>query len=92
MVAGIRTPEKLDLSKAEADAGKNVWKMRAGQAICEKLEAHVSSDMVDVEFTVQKGVLYLSCSPAAASAAPAPRSRSRSDLVSGGRHSSGRRR
>ncbi len=57
VVAGIRTPEKLDIGLAEADAAKNMWKLELLD-LCLKLEA-MYDDMVDLEFTVQQGKLWL---------------------------------
>lgn len=57
VVAGIRTPDKLNLKDADPDPTVNLWKLDL-IATCERLEA-AYKDMVDVEFTVQKGKLYV---------------------------------
>lgn len=57
VVAGIRTPEKLVLSEAEADPVKNLWKLELIET-CVRLE-DMYKDMVDVEFTVQEGKLFI---------------------------------
>ncbi len=53
VVAGIRTPQKISQL---ADAMPNVYK--EFQDICQKLEAHYR-DMQDMEFTIQKGRLWM---------------------------------
>ena len=58
VVAGIRTPEKLELTgKANGDGHSPAWQCNLAY-VCEQLET-MYRDMVDVEFTVQKGELYL---------------------------------
>ena len=53
VVAGIRTPIKLiDLKKEQPDLYKQL------EEIAEKLESHYK-DMQDVEFTIERGVLYI---------------------------------
>jgi phosphohistidine swiveling domain-containing protein len=63
VVAGIRTPQPLDSIQPlyTPDNGKAVIKnewLDKLWAICAELETHYR-DMVDVEFTVQKGELYV---------------------------------
>jgi pyruvate,orthophosphate dikinase len=55
VVAGIRTPEVLDLSDAHKD--EPGW-MDELEAMCHTLEADYR-DMVDAEFTVQDGELFM---------------------------------
>jgi len=53
VVAGIRTPIKLiDLKKEQPDLYEQL------EEIAEKLESHYK-DMQDVEFTIERGVLYI---------------------------------
>ena len=57
VVAGIRTPSQLDdMAKEKDPVWKKVHTQLAG--IMKKLEKHYT-DMQDVEFTVQEGVLYM---------------------------------
>jgi pyruvate,orthophosphate dikinase len=53
VVAGIRTPEPIGAMK---DWNKDVYKQLVG--VKETLEAHYR-DMQDIEFTVERGVLYM---------------------------------
>ncbi|MBE5730517.1 MAG: pyruvate, phosphate dikinase [Clostridiales bacterium] len=53
VVAGIRTPKKIDELKAQNEAIYNEF-----LAICNKLENHYR-DMQDMEFTIEEGKLYM---------------------------------
>lgn len=62
VVAGIRTPEKLALVKGSVLEQQNAgtgdgWRGYLGY-LCHKLEQHYL-DVLDIEFTVEKGQLYI---------------------------------